>query len=177
MKLGVAALIGGILFPAASFAQDLAIIPDVEVGNWIALHHSPDQGVTTDICIAASADQGLLFRGDAHQLEIRTGNPQWSMTAGQRGEMTVSVGNYSHTFLMIAEGASMLATIVQPDDMKALFDAMDSAGQATLKYGQKTTRLVSLNGSTRALNQFRSCVASNGFADLGNAAGSNASPF
>ncbi|GBR31791.1 hypothetical protein AA11826_0843 [Komagataeibacter oboediens DSM 11826] len=177
MKLGVAALIGSLLFPAASFAQDLAIIPDVEAGNWIALHHSPDQGVSTDICMAASADQGLLFRGDAHQLEIRTGNPQWSMTAGQRGEMTVTVGNYSHTFEMIAEGASMLTTIAQPDDMKALFDALDSASQATLKYGQKTTRIVSLYGSTKALNQFRSCVASNGFADLGNAAGGNASPF
>ncbi|MBY4639645.1 hypothetical protein K6L44_06470 [Gluconacetobacter entanii] len=177
MKFGIAALIGGILLPAVSFAQDMSIITDVESGNWVALHHSPDQGVRTDICLAASGDEGLLFRADAHQLEIRTGNPQWSMTVGQQGEMTVNIGAYSHTFQMIAEGASMLTTLVQPEDMKALLDAMDNAGQVTLKYGQKTTRVVSLAGSTKALNQFRSCVESNGFADVGKAAGSNASPF
>lgn len=177
MKTSAVALALGFLFPVAAFGQGLAVMPDVESGNWSALHHSPDQGVHTDICLAMSSGGALVFRGDANDLEIRSGNAQWSMSAGQQGEMNITIGNYSHDFKMTAAGASMLAVVVTPDEMKPLLDAMDSAGQAVIKYGQKTTRVVSLLGSTKVLNQFRSCVATSGFADLGNAAGANASPF
>lgn len=177
MKTSVVALTFGLLFPVLTVAQDLSVLPDVESGNWAAIHHSPDQGVHTDICLAMSEDQALVFRGDANDLEIRSSNPQWSMSAGQQGEVNITVGNYSHDFKMTAAGASLLVAIVPPDEMKLLFDAMDNAGQAVIRYGQKTTRAVSLLGSTKALNQFRSCVATNSFADLGSAAGANASPF
>lgn len=91
--------------------------------------------------------------------------------------MTIKVGDVTKTITMHTLDSKTLAGIFQPTDLTALMDAMDKASTASLIFGSKKPVSVSLNGSTRVLNAFRTCATVHEFANLGGSAGAKASPF
>lgn len=165
-----------IISPNYAFSQEQGIIVDEAQGQWVAIHHSPDGGINTDACAASSANALLSFRSDAESAEIRSSNPDWNMTVGQEGDVTISAGSYSHIFKMSAVSNITLSSVASPDELSALFSALDNSSSATIQYGKKTTKTLSLAGSTRVLGAFRACSARSGFATFGATAGGN-SPF
>lgn len=163
------------IFPACAQSNE-SQISEVS-GNWVALRHTPDGGITSDVCVAASDDGKMAFRADANSIEFRSTDKKWNMSIGQSGDVTVSAGGVSKTFSMVASDNVTLDVAISADDAKALFAGFDSASVATIRYGEKTTKKVSLLGSTKVINAFKSCAMNAGFADLGGASGSQSSPF
>lgn len=161
----------------SAFAQENSMHMIAAQGNWIAFQHSAPSGIDVDICGAGSLDKALFFRADANEFEIRSSDSAWSMTTGQQGDVTISAGGYKKTFSMTAGNDTMLAAEVDSAELSSLLSALDKSASATVTYGKKTTKRVSLAGSTKVLNSFRACVASSEFGDLGKAAGPSNSPF
>ena len=160
---------------SVALADDLQPTVEATSGNWVAA--SFNDGTDTKICVAGSADKRLLFRADANDLEVRTADDSWSLSAGLTGEMKVKVGNVEKVAQMQTFNATTLAGIMQPSDVSQLMDAMDKAPSALVTFGSKKTISVSLMGSTRVMNAFRTCAGVHGFASLGASTGNAASPF
>ena len=153
------------------------MLVDERAGGWVAIHHTPDSGVHTDLCIAGSESEILMFRADADSLQVRSADDHWTLASGQKGDMTVSVGSYTRVFHMQANDATTLSADIAPADMTPLLDAMAGARMAVVKFGDRTTLSVNLVGSVPVLDRFRGCAETQHFADLGQGAGQKASPF
>lgn len=153
------------------------MLVDERAGGWVAIHHTPDSGVHTDLCIAGSESEILMFRADADSLQVRSADDHWTLATGQKGDMTVTVGAYTHVFHMQANDATTLAADIAPGELTTLLNAMAGTHMAFVKFGDRTTLSVNLVGSIPVLDRFRGCVETQHFADLGQGAGQKASPF
>ncbi|QDH13570.1 hypothetical protein E3E12_04455 [Formicincola oecophyllae] len=150
---------------------------DARGGDWAALHHVTDDGLSKDVCIAADPIGGLSLRADSDVLEIRAIDRSWHLHPGVRGNMKISIGSYEHVFPMQYGDKHMLAAAVPAESMKDLLEAMGKGQKAVLTFmGKNTQKTVSLKDTQKVLNAFRNCVESSGMANLGSAPDSN-SPF
>nr|WP_255673913.1 hypothetical protein [Komagataeibacter sp. FNDCF1] len=153
------------------------MLVDERAGGWVAIHHTPDSGVHTDLCIAGSESEILMFRADADSLQVRSADDHWTLASGQKGDMTVTVGAYTRVFHMQANDATTLSADIPATELTTLLNAMAGAHMAVVKYGDRTTLSVNLVGSIPVLDRFRGCAETQHFADLGQGAGQKASPF
>ncbi|KON64207.1 hypothetical protein KOEU_22760 [Komagataeibacter europaeus] len=153
------------------------MLVDERAGGWVAIHHTPDAGVHTDLCIAGSESEILMFRADADSLQVRSADDHWTLANGEKGDMTVTVGAYTRVFHMQANDATTLAADIHADDLTRLLDAMATSHVALVKFGDRTTLSVNLAGSIPVLDRFRGCAETQHFANLGQGAGQKASPF
>nr|WP_254511582.1 hypothetical protein [Komagataeibacter oboediens] len=153
------------------------MLVDERAGGWVAIHHTPDAGAHTDLCIAGSESEILMFRADAESLQVRSADDHWTLASGEKGDMTVTVGTYTRVFHMQANDATTLAADIHADDLTHLLDAMAKSHVALVKFGDRTTLSVNLAGSIPVLDRFRGCTETQHFADLGQGAGQKASPF
>ncbi|MCQ8279860.1 hypothetical protein NFI95_15555 [Acetobacteraceae bacterium KSS8] len=159
----------------AALAEDLRPSIDEQSGSWMAMSFT--DGPVVKICVAGSLDGKISFRADSNDIEFRSSNDSWSLSADASGDVSVKAGPVEKTFHVAAMSATTLSGTVNPDELKPLFDAMDNASSAQVSFNGKKSITASLAGSTRSLNSFRTCVAANGFGNLGSSAGPNASPF
>ncbi|PYD63178.1 hypothetical protein [Gluconacetobacter entanii] len=144
---------------------------------WVAIHHSPDHGLHTDLCIAGAENEVLMVRADADSLQMRSADDHWTLTPGSTGDMTVRIGAYQHVFHMQANDATTLSVDLKPKEMAELLNGMERGQQATVQYGERTVVNMTLTGSAPVLDRFRGCAETNHFADLGHAPDSRANPF
>lgn len=153
------------------------MLVDEHGGGWVAIHHTPDAGVHTDLCIAGSESEILMFRADADSLQVRSADDHWTLANGEKGDMTVTVGAYTHVFHMQANDATTLAATMPAADMTSLLDAMAHQHLAVVRFGDHPPLSVNLAGSVPVLDRFRGCAETQHFADLGQGAGQKSSPF
>ncbi len=99
------------------------------------------------------------------------------MSADVHGDVTFKIGSETKTFPMSALSGTTLAGEVQATDLADLLDAMDKAPFAKILVGKAKPITVSLNGSTRALNDFRTCSTVKGYGDLGGQTVAGGNPF
>ena len=154
-----------------------AMTIDERHDGWVAIHHSPDHGLHTDLCIAGAESEVLMLRADADSLQMRSADDHWTLTPGSKGDMTVRIGAYQHVFHMQANDATTLSVDLKPQEMAVLLNGMERGQQASVEYGSRTVVDVALGGSAPVLDRFRGCAETNHFADLGRAPGNRASPF
>lgn len=162
--------------PATALAQE-GVQYDAEEGAWIALHHSPDGGIKTDVCTAGNLVDGVSVRASSKSLEVRFGDKEWNLPPDTKGVVTVKTNNYEHKFDTVFESSTMLGAFIAPEDMKSLIAALAQSSGATISFGGKTPREISLSGSMAALKAFQNCVEMAGLADLGNATAPTKTPF
>nr|WP_254455529.1 hypothetical protein [Komagataeibacter melomenusus] len=153
------------------------MLVDEHGGGWVAIHHTPDAGVHTDLCIAGSESEILMFRADADSLQVRSADDHWTLANGEKGDMTVTVGAYTHVFHMQANDATTLMASLSAADMTGLLDAMARQHLAVVRFGNQPPLSVNLAGSVPVLDRFRGCAETQHFADLGQGAGQKSSPF
>lgn len=158
-------------------AQGAGMAMDAAQGNWVAFHHTNDGGVGTDMCVGLSTDTQIAVRVDQNDIEIRFSDSKWSLPSNTQGDVTVAAGNYSHLFHTMSANPTMLTGEMTADEAKALLAALETAPSAKLTFGAKTTKNVSLAGSTKVLSTLQGCVQQAGLADLGSPAGPANSPF
>ncbi|MBV1835233.1 hypothetical protein [Novacetimonas pomaceti] len=154
-----------------------AMTIDERHDGWVAIHHSPDHGLHTDLCIAGAENEVLMVRADADSLQLRSADDHWTLTPGSKGDMTVRIGAYQHVFHMQANDATTLSVDLKPKEMAALLDGMEQGQNASVEYGSRTVVNMALTGSAPVLDRFRGCAETNHFADLGRAPDARATPF
>ena len=145
-----------------SFAMaDEQIRPLVASGDWIAFAHYPSMTARPDVCVAGNVSQGVSIRADPASVQFRVTNTSWSLPLNVEGVITVVAGPWSHTFEIDDNTDSMVNAPVPSDVVAPLFAAMDAASAMIVTVGKAKPVTVSLIGSTKATNAFRTCAGIN----------------
>jgi hypothetical protein len=125
-----------------------------------------------DMCVAMNISAGLMLRVDAQTAEVRVIDQAWSLPADVDGEISIAVGDWKQVYPVGHNSSIMVAAIMESSDLTEMMGAMDKATTMTVTVGKSKPKAVSLAGSTKATNAFRTC------ANLkGNAASGGANPF
>ncbi|NHN88211.1 hypothetical protein [Acetobacter conturbans] len=148
-------------------AQEAVTIPDMMDGRWVALHHSSDGGAHTDACILNASGLKIQFRADMHGMEIRTSPQDAAFSKGQSVSTTLSAGSFSRTLKMTALDGTTLSAPLTPTAMSAVLDAFTRTPSATLETAGSPDEAVSLAGSPRPVDVFKTCVTARKFAVVG----------
>ncbi|MGI4960030.1 MAG: hypothetical protein ACRYGI_20860 [Janthinobacterium lividum] len=100
----VSVILAAIVSPA--LADDLTPTIDEASANWVAA--SFHDGSEIKICFAASTDQKFAFRSDQNDLEFRTSDESWSLSAAATGSLTMKVGSVEKTVQAVTLNATTL---------------------------------------------------------------------
>jgi hypothetical protein len=158
---------------SASAYADERMVPLAQSGDWIAVAHHESLTARPDMCIAMNATTPrVVFRADTNGVQFRVSNNSWSLPAGVTGEVVVTVGDWSNTFEIDDNTDTMINAEAAQDVVAAMFAAMDKASAMTVTVGKAKPFSVSLAGSTKTTNAFRTCAGIKG-----NAPGGGDNPF
>lgn len=70
-------------FSSPAFSDDWRPNIDEQSGSWVAASFL--DGTVTKICAASSSDRKIVLRADETDLEFRTSNDDWSLSADATG--------------------------------------------------------------------------------------------
>ena len=114
-----------------------------------------------DVCVVANMVSGVGLRGDRNGIELRASNQNWSLPSDVEGAVAIAVGTWSTSLEIVGNTGDSIAAMVDGDTALAMFAAMDKAEGMSVTIGKARLFQVSLNGSTRAINAFRTCAGIN----------------
>lgn len=134
-------------------------------GDWVALAHRPSMTAAADVCILGDAASGVGVRVGVEGISLRVMNKNWSLPTGVKGQIAVSVGNWNAAFDIDDNSHNMISAEIAPDVIVPMFTAMDKGTSMSLQIGKEKPLVVSLSGSTRATNAFRTCAGIEGNAE------------
>ena len=164
--VGVSRVVQMTLVATLGFAglamADEQMTPLAVSGNWVALAHQPSMIGPADVCLVAEATGGVALRASGGGIQLRIVNEKWSLPANVKGDIAMSVGNWKTTFEIDDNTNDMINAEVPPEIVDPMFAAMDKAASMSLAVGNAKPLLVSLSGSTRATNAFRTCAGLKG---------------
>lgn len=164
---------------AASMAQfaradeELRII--AQSGSWIARAHTKSMLEAPDMCAAYNSTPGgesLIFMSDKDGLEVRYSNSKWSLPSGVSGSIMLTIDSFTASYGILRNNSEIVSARVPPGDVLPIFKAMDDASAMYVVVGNSGPRVVSLSGSTKATNAFRTCAGIQS-----NAASPGSNPF
>ena len=155
VALGIVAFGACFQFHVARAEEQM--VPLVVSGEWATLAHRPSMLAPPDTCLVVSA-RGFLIRADEMTLELRMINKSWSLPPDVHGTIKVSVGNWTKTLAVAHNTTNMLGALLMPYDILPMFEAMDKAASMTVTVGNVAPIIISLAGSTKATNAFRTCA-------------------
>jgi hypothetical protein len=137
---------------------DEGIIPLAESGDWAALAHHTSMTAPPDVCLAMNAAQGIALRADENGVQFRVSNSSWSLPAGVQGTIIVQVDDLKLSLDIDGNTAEMVDAEISNDNLVAMFGKMDKSGSMYVTVGKAKPLVVSLAGSTKATNAFRTCA-------------------
>lgn len=158
---GLLLLAGVTLAASGAAAQDFSgVRPIAQSGDWIALEHRPSITEAPDVCVAMAVSAGpvFAFRASLEGLEARVSNKKWSLPTEVKGTLTLSAGKFTKTVDIATNTSDTVSADIGPDETDEMFGAMDNASSMTVKVGKDAPFKVSLAGSTRVTNAFRTCA-------------------
>lgn len=133
-------------------------------GTWAAMAHSPSMTAPPDVCIVASPTLGgaVAFRSGDNRVELRVSNSNWALPNEVEGSVVISVNQFSKTLTITANTEKSIAATIPNVDLVSLFGAMDKGSAMTVTAGKSKPVSISLAGSMRATNAFRTCARISG---------------
>jgi hypothetical protein len=156
----------------AALHADEQMVPLAISGEWIAFEHRTSLIAPPDVCVVGNPVHGIALRAGFEGLQFRASDRSWSLPTGVRGNIWITIGDWQ-TILDIDENSdTMVNAEVSSDIVTPMFAAMDRASAMLVTIGKAKPTTVSLVGSTRATNAFRTCA---GIRASGNLPGAN--PF
>jgi uncharacterized membrane protein len=170
----VAATLVGITFLAGSCPAnaDEQLRPLAFGGEWVAVAHSESMVAHPDVCAVANQTSGIVIRAGSDGIQFRATNEKWSLPPDVHGAIAVAVGAWAASLDIEANTDTMIAAEIASDVAAPMFAAMDKAASMSVTVGKAKPFQVSLKGSTKATNAFRTCA---GISGNSNSPGSN--PF
>ncbi|KAA5609686.1 hypothetical protein [Rhodovastum atsumiense] len=156
-RLVAASLIAASIGAQAARADE-NLVPLAMSGEWIALAHKTSIVAPPDVCMAMHIKGSIAFRAGYSGTEVRVINSKWSLPSSVNGSINLSVGTFKKSFDITSNTDDMVVADVDEDDMIKLFSAMDAASAMVVTAGKAQPVSVSLAGSTKATNAFRTCA-------------------
>ena len=153
-----ACAIAALTLPAAADEQMKLLATS---GRWVAAAHSTSMTAAPDVCVVVTTlptEERFVIRADVDSTEVRLIDEDWSLPAGLTGSLKIDVGAYHHEFNIGANTNTVVSTAVDHDELLLLFAAMDKAGSMSVTAGSAKPLVISLTGSTKATNAFRTCA-------------------
>lgn len=146
---------------AAYFAPAAAqerIVPIVASGEWVAEMYQPSMTAPPTKCFVYNGVSGFILRADDGLFEMRVSDRRWSLPFRVSGAIVVKVGNFTLNEQIFANTSNTVSVVLDDADLLRLLSEMDKAGAMTVTVGNAGPFQVSLAGSTRATNAFRTCA-------------------
>jgi hypothetical protein len=140
-----------------SARADEQMTPLAEQGNWVAMQHSSSITDPPDMCLAASLD-GLAFRTDETDTEIRLVNDKWSLPANVTGSLTLKVNGKTYTFDITGNQDRSIAATISVDQLQSIVADMNKASSMIVIAGSATPITVSLDGSNAVISAYLTCA-------------------
>ncbi|MCH4090299.1 hypothetical protein [Acetobacter sp.] len=153
----------GLLFCFSAHAQEAVTTPERMDGAWVALHHSSDGGEHVDACILKASGPVLQFRATRKALAIQVADENASV--GQSLPVTLTAGHFTRTFQMTSAEAATLSAGVEAGVIRSTLEAFKKATNLTIRINGIDGEPISLDGSSRTLDAFLSCMNTQGFGD------------
>ena len=149
-----------------------ALVPTAQSGSWVALEHRESMTQPVDVCVALNLTTGVAFRSDGSNVQLRIMNNSWSMPTGVTGSVVLSVANWKRAFDINDNTATMVNAELPSEAVPDMFLKIDRAAVMSVIVGKAQPINVSLLGSTRVTNAFRTCARI-----TGNVASPGSNPF
>lgn len=127
-------------------------------GSWVAAAHSENMTTSPDVCIVFNPMQNVAFRSGTDGVEFRVINEKWSLPAEVKGSISIAVGQISKEFEIVENSDKWVAATIPEDMLLPLFAEMDKAATMAVIVGKAKPLSVSLAGSAKATNAFRTCA-------------------
>lgn len=156
---------------SASFANE-QMRPLAVSGDWATFAYSSSMLAPPSVCLVLNPTRGIALRAAPEGIEFRVMNDKWSLPTRVKGTIGLVVGDWRHTIEINHNSDVMVSGRLESGAVLALFAAMDKNSSMTAVVGNDKPLSISLAGSTRATNAFRTCASITGG---GKGAGSN--PF
>jgi hypothetical protein len=137
---------------------DEQMVPLAVSGDWVAAAHQTSMTAAPDVCIVMNQESGVAFRAAIEGIEFRVANSTWSLPSNVQGSIFVAVGQWNATLQIVDNTDTMVGAEVDADTITPMFNAMDKATSMSVTVGKARPFSVSLAGSTRATNAFRTCA-------------------
>ncbi len=153
-------VLAGLIITSVSARADEQMRKLAASGNWLAMAHSPSMTAPDDVCLLASPAGGgaIALRFGENHVEFRVSNTSWALPASIEGAVSISINQLNRTFPIADNTDQSVTTIVPDEDLAGLFAAMDKGSAMAVTVGKAKPITVSLAGSTRATNAFRTCA-------------------
>jgi uncharacterized oligopeptide transporter (OPT) family protein len=103
-------------------------------------------------------DEGVALRAATEGLEVRITDQKWSLPSGVAGAIVLKVADVSKSFDITSNTDTMVVATASETEFLDLFGAMDKSSSMLVTVGKAKPKSVSLNGSSRAANAFRTCA-------------------
>lgn len=160
-RISVAA---GLLFCFSAHAQEAITTPERMDGPWVALHHSSDGGEHVDACILKASGLALQFQATQKAVSIQVADE--SASNGQSLPVTLKAGSFSRTFQMTSTASESLSARIKAEAMRTILDAFRKAPSVIVQIGSTDGEPIPLEGNTRTLDAFLSCMKTHAFDGL-----------
>ena len=151
---------------------DEQVVPLAINGDWAAAEYRPSMITPPDVCLLTSGTGHIALRADSDAVQFRVVNDNWALPAHVSGDIAVTVGNWTTTLTIDDSTDTMVNAEIDKDVVVPMLNAMDKANSMSVTVGKAKSFQVSLAGSMRAANAFRTCARIPGAT---NASGAN--PF
>jgi len=152
----------GLLFAPGVARADERLVPLAISGDWVALAHQTSITARPDVCLVSNPVNGVAFRAGFEGVQFRASNSGWSLPTAVHGTIVILIGDWTSSFEISDNTDTMVNVEVPNDIVLPMFSAMDKASVMTVTIGKAKPILVSLAGSTRATNAFRTCAGIGG---------------
>lgn len=156
----------------APLSADEQLLPLAISGDWVTLAHRPSLIAPPDVCLVGNPARGVALRAGFDGLQFRVANPSWSLPGAVRGNIWITVGDWQVILDIDENSSTMVSAELAIEVVAPMLAAMDKATVMVVTVGKAKPVTVSLAGSKRATNAFRTCA---GIAGSGQPAGEN--PF
>lgn len=158
MRVGIVALMAVMVVLSArpSAADDLTT-QLAQGGDWFAMAHRPSMVSRTDLCLAFNMKSGVAFRYDGENMQMRMVDKSWTLPADVSGALVVSIGDLSETYIITDNDATSVNVELDEEEYSKFFAKMDKASSMNVVVGKAKPVAVSLSGSTRVMNAFKTC--------------------
>lgn len=141
---------------ASAAHADEQLRTTVTNGDWAAFEHHETMMSPADMCAASNFEGGFMLRHDSDGLEVRIIDKSWTLPTDVSGQVKITVGDFSAAYNIGSNTSEMVVSSVPETDYAGLFAAMDKGASMTVLVG-KAKKSISLNGSTKVTNAFRTC--------------------
>jgi hypothetical protein len=156
--VAVALVVVGVFGLSGVGMADEEMIPLAESGEWVAVAHHVSMTAPPDVCIAMNLARGTAFRADENGVQFRVQDQKWSLPSDVQGNISVTIGSWKQSFDIDSNTSVMVSSEVSSDIALEMFSEMDKSSSMSVTVWKEKPNIVSLTGSTKATNAFRTCA-------------------